>query len=116
MTEHADTHGRRARTKPMADRRKGGPKAEGPDVFRTDGTSYLDVPSRDPRESAVFFRSVFGWTVEERPAAWSFVDGSGHFIGHFVSNRSPSGKDGIRPYIHVAEVDRSLRKVQAARG
>lgn len=78
--------------------------------------SYLDVPSRDPGEWASFFRSVFGWTVEERPGAWSFADGTGHIIGHFVPDRAPLGEDGILPYVYVPSVDRTLRKIRAVKG
>ena len=91
-------------------------RVRAPSVYRDYGITYLDVPSRDPRESASFFRSLFGWRVEERPGAWSFQDGTGHVIGHFVPDRASSGKDGVLPYIYVPSVDRTLRKVPGLKG
>jgi predicted enzyme related to lactoylglutathione lyase len=81
------------------------------DVFRSAGVSYLRIPAQDPKATAAFYQSVFGWTVDlDRPDP-SFEDGTGHVIGHFVDDQAVAGETGIRPYVYVDSVDAALEKV-----
>jgi predicted enzyme related to lactoylglutathione lyase len=83
-------------------------------VFRVGGISYVRIPATDPARSAAFYEAVFGWRLRgggsNEP---SFEDGSGHVIGHFVSDIGVAGQDGVRPYIYVENLDATLAKATA---
>jgi predicted enzyme related to lactoylglutathione lyase len=80
-------------------------------VFRVGGVSYLRIPATDPPASAAFYAAVLGWTVRTDRADPSFEDGTGHVIGHFVSDLGVAGDAGVRPYVYVEQVDAALAAV-----
>ena len=82
-------------------------------VFRVGGVSYLRIPAVDPARSAAFYAAVFGWTVDVDRATPNFSDGTGHVIGHFVSDIPVAGPAGVRPYIFVSSVDDVLERAVA---
>jgi len=91
--------------------------AEGdPRVFRVGGVSYLRIPAEVPRRSAAFYGAVFGWSLRGDPEDPSFEDGTGHVIGHFMTDQAIAGEAGVRPYIFVERVDETLEKVVAHGG
>jgi predicted enzyme related to lactoylglutathione lyase len=51
--------------------------------------------------------------VRDHPDHPSFEDGSGHVIGHFVSDIPVAGEAGVQPYIFVESVDETLDKIVA---
>lgn len=85
-------------------------------VFRHAGISYLRIPAPDPRRVAVFYQEVFGWTVDVTRPDPSFEDGTGHVVGHFISEEEVAGETGIRPYVYVDSVDQTLERVVAHGG
>src|SRR5438270_12762758 len=85
-------------------------------VFRRAGISYLRIPSDDPGATASFYREVFGSTVDTTRPDPSFEDGTGHVIGHFVSDSVPAGEAGVRPYVYVERVDEALDRISANGG
>jgi len=85
-------------------------------VFRVGGISYLRIPADDPGRSAAFYEAVFGWRVRRDREDPSFEDGTGHVIGHFVSDLPSAGDAGVRPYVFVERVDETLEKVAADGG
>jgi hypothetical protein len=85
-------------------------------VFRIGGISYLRIPAGDPRATAAFYRAVFGWSVRGDRDDPSFEDGTGHVIGHFVSDLPTAGETGIRPYVFVEGIDDSLARIAANGG
>jgi uncharacterized protein len=85
-------------------------------VFRVSGISYLRIPARDPQRSAAFYRAVFGWKTRDDSEQPAFEDGTGHVIGHFVSDLPTAGEAGVRPYIYVERVDDTLEKIADAGG
>ncbi len=84
---------------------------EEPRVFRLGGVSYLRIPAEDPRRAAAFYAGVFGWTVDTDRDEPSFVDGTGHVIGHFMAELPVAGEAGVQPYVFVERVDQTLEKV-----
>jgi predicted enzyme related to lactoylglutathione lyase len=84
-----------------------------PRVCRPGGVSYLRIPAPDPRGSAAFYAAVFGWTVDAERRNPNFEDGTGHVIGHFMSDLPPAGDAGVRPYVYVDSVDETLGRVTA---
>ncbi len=82
-----------------------------PRVFRPGGISYLRVPAADPQRAAAFYERVFGWAVDRDRGEPSFEDGSGHVIGHFVADLPSAGEAGVRPYVFVESIDRTLERI-----
>jgi predicted enzyme related to lactoylglutathione lyase len=89
---------------------------EEPRVFRVGGVSYLRIPAPDPQQSAAFYEAVFGWVVDADRDDPSFEDGTGHVIGHFVSDLPVAGGAGVRPYVFVESVEDTLAAVAAQGG
>jgi hypothetical protein len=87
------------------------PEQEG-GVFRPNGVSYLRVPSNDPKATAAFYATVFGWKVDADREDPSFEDGTGHVIGHIHGDMEVSGEAGIRPYVYVDSVPETLERVR----
>jgi predicted enzyme related to lactoylglutathione lyase len=87
-----------------------------PRVFRPAGVSYLRIPAPDPKLSAAFYETVFGWRVDSARDDPSFEDGTGHVIGHFVADLAVAGEAGVRPYIFVEDVDQTLDEVTSRGG
>ena len=85
-------------------------------VFRPGGVSYVRIPAEDPERSAAFYEAVFGWQVHLRSADPSFEDGTGHVIGHFMTDPAVAGDAGGRPYIFVERLDATLQQVAAHGG
>lgn len=92
-----------------------GAEGENP-VFRVGGVSYLRIPAKEPRRSAAFYETVFGWSVDLDREEPSFEDGTGHVIGHFIADLPVAGEAGIRPYTFVEHLDDTLEKVIANGG
>ena len=93
------------------------PADEGePRVFRPAGVSYLRIPADDPAQTAAFYQSVFGWTVDTNRPDPSFEDGTGHVIGHFVVEQPAAGEAGFRPYIYVERLDDTLEAISGHGG
>ena len=82
---------------------------DAPTVFRPDSVSYLRIPTPAPTRAAAFYAAVFGWEVDSESGR--FTDGSGHVIGHFVSDIDVAGEAGVRPYIYVLDIDQTLAQV-----
>lgn len=87
-----------------------------PSVFRPGSVSYLRIPAPDGGRSADFYRQVFGWKLSGDPGSPSFADGSGHVIGHFMTDLPVAREGGVRPYIYVDNIDETLRQVTALGG
>jgi uncharacterized protein len=85
-------------------------------VFRPGGLSYLHIPAPDPVKLAGFYRAVFGWKVRDDADEPAFEDGTGHVIGHFVSDLAVAGMAGHLPYVYVGSLDDTLEKVRANGG
>lgn len=85
-------------------------------IFRRAGVSYLRIPATDPKSAAAFYEGVFGWTVDTTRPDPSFEDGTGHVIGHFIADLPVAGEAGVRPYIYVDSVDKTLEQVSGHGG
>jgi uncharacterized protein len=85
-------------------------------VFRRAGISYLHIPASDPQRSAAFYRAVFGWTIGGNAEHPSFEDGTGHVIGHWVTDVRSVGEAGVVPYVYVDHVDETLEAITANGG
>jgi uncharacterized protein len=63
-----------------------------------------------------FYETVFGWSLRGEPDDPSFEDGTGHVIGHFMTDLAVGVEAGVRPYIFVDRADKTLEKVVAHGG
>ncbi len=85
-------------------------------VFRPGGISYLRIPAQDPHQSAAFYQAVFGWKVRSDRDDPSFEDGTGHVIGHWMTDLPVAGEAGVLPYIYVGRIDDTLERITAHGG
>jgi len=85
-------------------------------VYRLGGISYLRIPATDARQSAAFYRAVFGWKLHGPTDHPSFQDGTGHVIGAWQTDLAAVGEAGILPYVYVDSVPATLDKVLAQGG
>ncbi len=85
-------------------------------VFRPAGISYLHIPAKDAQATAAFYRDVFEWQVDTARATPNFEDGTGHVIGHFVTDSTVAGEAGVRPYVYVNSVEETLARITANGG
>jgi uncharacterized protein len=69
------------------------------------------IPAPDPVRVMSFYRDVFGWKVREDPSHPAFTDGTGHVIGHFMSDLAVVGEGGVLPYVYVDDLDAALTRV-----
>jgi hypothetical protein len=85
-------------------------------VFRSNGISYLSIPSIDHARSAKFYEAVFGWKVQVGPDHASFEDGTGHVIGHLESEFPAVGQSGIVPFVYVDRLTPVIERIDANGG
>ncbi|MGA9874742.1 MAG: VOC family protein [Solirubrobacteraceae bacterium] len=91
--------------------------AEAPSLARPGGVSYLHIPTSDPRSTAAFYEETFGWSIRDANTdSPAFTDGTGHVIGHFVTDQSVAGESGVRPYIYVEDARRTAERIAANGG
>jgi predicted enzyme related to lactoylglutathione lyase len=90
---------------------------EPPSVSRPGGISYLHIPSPDPTGTAAFYHAVFDWRIRDPEAeSPAFQDGTGHVIGHFISEQPVAGDAGLRPYVYVEDVRGAVECILANGG
>jgi predicted enzyme related to lactoylglutathione lyase len=78
---------------------------------------YIEIPAADPRRSADFYQTVFGWKIRDRGnGTLGFDDPSGALKGAWVLKRVPSESPGILLYIQVESVAKAANAVMAAGG
>jgi len=78
---------------------------------------YLEIPARDARKSAAFYKNVFGWNIRhadtERP---SFDDATGIVSGAFVLGREATREPGLLVHIWVDDLRASVAAALANGG
>ena len=86
-------------------------------LARDGGISYLHIPAVDARASAEFYESVFGWDVRNKDTNRpSFVDGTGHVSGAWMTNQKVSRAPGLLPYIYVDAIEQVVERITANGG
>jgi predicted enzyme related to lactoylglutathione lyase len=76
---------------------------------------YLEIPARDPRQSAAFYGKVFGWNIRNGDSDRPSFD-AGSVSGAFVGNRPASRAPGLLPYIWVDDIDATLAQAATQGG
>ncbi|MFN7997730.1 MAG: VOC family protein [Bryobacteraceae bacterium] len=78
---------------------------------------YIEIPAVDPKLSAAFYESVFGWNIRHRDTIRpSFDDATGLISGAWVTGRARTREPGLLPYIWVDGIDAVLARVTANGG
>jgi predicted enzyme related to lactoylglutathione lyase len=71
--------------------------------------SYLEIPARDPHQSATFYEKVLGWKSQARNADdLRFSSSDGLLIGRFVTDRAVADEPGVVPFVYVDGIDAAL--------
>jgi predicted enzyme related to lactoylglutathione lyase len=77
--------------------------------------AYVQIPALDVRESAAFYKDVFGWQIRGgSDEHLSFTDASGDIIGAFVTDRMISTEPGVMFYVYVHGLDTTLDRMVSA--
>lgn len=73
---------------------------------------YLEIPSRNPQESANFYSRVFNWNIRERgDGSISFDDAVGEVSGTWRTDRQPMNELGILIHIMVFDIEASIKEI-----
>jgi predicted enzyme related to lactoylglutathione lyase len=73
---------------------------------------YLQLPAADGARASAFYAAVFGWDTQEH--APDFV--APGLIGQWVQGRSPAPAAGPMLWLHVSDMDETLKRVTAHGG
>ncbi len=80
---------------------------------------YLEIPALEPKRSAEFYQSLFGWVVHSSNLTdkeyWMFRCGDGQLVGAFDSTKVVSS-DGVVFYIKVDNIEETLERVNLQGG
>ena len=86
-------------------------------LARHGGLSYLEIPTVDPRQAAVFYANVLGWTVQGQDTDDPrFSDATGHLIGRWETGRLISREPGLLPYVYVDDIHAAVKRAAAYGG
>jgi len=79
--------------------------------------SYMEIPTVDPDASATFYKAVFAWTIRrDQSGHFSFSDGTGYFIGRWVTGHKVSSDPGFLPFIYVDHIQETVDRIVAEGG
>jgi uncharacterized glyoxalase superfamily protein PhnB len=80
-------------------------------LARPGAVTYLHIPARDVRVEAIFYRDVFGWSIDrldsDNPG---FEDASGLLSGAWIREHL-AVEPGLLPYIYVADVEETVARI-----
>jgi predicted enzyme related to lactoylglutathione lyase len=86
-------------------------------TYRTGKICYIEIPAKDVRESAEFYRRAFGWPIRRRgDGATAFDDTVNQVSGSWVVGRPAAAEPGLMVYIMVASAAAASAAVVAAGG
>src|SRR5262245_39030225 len=78
---------------------------------------YIEMPAKDVRLSAEFYKKTFGWNIRTRgDGSTAFDDGVGEVSGTWIVGRPASPKPGLLIYIMVDSVEKTCQIVKANGG
>ncbi len=73
---------------------------------------YIIMPSKDPEQSAAFYRDVFGWNTRAHgDGTLAFDDSTGQVSGMWVTDREPVEAPGAEVHIMVRDADAVERAI-----
>ena len=73
---------------------------------------YVELPSKNIKESSTFYNNVFGWNIRTRDdGTVSFDDGVNEVSGTWRIDRKPSTEIGMLLHIMVEDIEASMKAV-----
>jgi len=73
---------------------------------------YVELPSRNIKESSTFYNNVFGWNIRTNDdGTVSFDDGVNEVSGTWRIDRKPSTEIGMLIHIMVDDIEASIKAV-----
>ena len=73
---------------------------------------YVELPSKNIKESSTFYNNVFGWNIRTRDdGTVSFDDGVNEVSGTWRIDRKPSTEIGMLIHIMVDDIEASIKAV-----
>ena len=73
---------------------------------------YVELPSRNIKESSTFYNNVFGWNIRTKDdGTVSFDDGVNEVSGTWRIDRKPSTEIGMLIHIMVDDIEASIKAV-----
>jgi uncharacterized protein len=73
---------------------------------------YLELPSRNPEESSVFYHAIFDWSIRKRgDGSISFDDGVNEVSGTWRTDRLPNSNMGMLVHIMVDDIEVTIQKI-----
>ena len=74
---------------------------------------YLEIPSKNIKESSDFYNKVFNWDIRTRgDGATAFDDITGQVSGAWRTDRTPFSEIGILIYIMVDDIETTINLVK----
>jgi len=86
-------------------------------TYRTGKICYIEIPAKDVRRSAEFYKRAFGWHIRQRgDGSTAFDDTVNQVSGTWVLGRRPAAEPNLLVYIMVASAAAAVEAVVAAGG
>lgn len=74
---------------------------------------YLEIPSKNIKESSSFYNKAFGWNIRTRgDGATAFDDITGQVSGAWRADRKPFSEFGILIYIMVDNIETTIKLIE----
>lgn len=81
-------------------------------LTRPGGLSYLEIPAANPRQSAAFYAHGLGWSIMDADTDHpKFMDPSGLLLGRWITSRPPSAQPGLLPFIYIADIHDTIKRI-----
>jgi len=88
-----------------------------PPTYRTGKICYIEIPTKDVKQSADFYNRVFGWQTRQRgDGSTAFDDTVNEVSGTWVLGRPVATEPGLMVFIMVASAAKAVEAIKAAGG
>jgi predicted enzyme related to lactoylglutathione lyase len=85
--------------------------------YRSGKICYIEIPAKDVRQSAEFYKRAFGWQTRQRgDGSTAFDDTVGEVSGTWVLGRPAVAEPGLMVYIMVASATKAIDAIRSAGG
>lgn len=86
-------------------------------TFTNGKICYIEIPTNNITESALFYNKVFGWNIRTRgDGSVAFDDTVNGVSGTWILNRKPHTESGLLIYIMVDDVAATIEAIIANGG
>src|SRR2546421_1193951 len=85
--------------------------------YRTGKICYVEIPAKDVRQSAEFYKRALGWQTRQRgDGSTAFDDTVNEVSGTWVLGRPVAAEPGLMVYIMVASAAKAIEAIRSAGG